>query len=90
MKVKRKLRSSLQVVAYGGRSVIATLELFEHHFAKLGHRYLLMTPPYSIHTSAADTRHAKKVGFEEIREPIRNATAVEAPWSWLRDAAPTS
>ncbi len=33
----------LQVAFHGSLRVITTLELFQHHFAKLGHRDLLVT-----------------------------------------------
>jgi hypothetical protein len=38
VKVKGKLGNCTQVTVYGSLSVITTLEFFEHHFAKVGHR----------------------------------------------------
>src|SRR5204863_2938758 len=37
-KVTRKILDRLDVAVYGSLSVITTLEFFEHHFAKVGHR----------------------------------------------------
>jgi hypothetical protein len=38
VKVTRKILNRLDVAVDGSLSVITTLEFFEHHFAKVGHR----------------------------------------------------
>src|SRR5215470_12436763 len=43
IKSSSKIFNCPDVVAYGSLCVIKTLEFFQHHFAKSGHRDLLMT-----------------------------------------------
>jgi hypothetical protein len=43
MKVLSKGLHDLQVALHGSLRIITTLEFFQHHFAKLGHRDLLVT-----------------------------------------------
>src|SRR5208282_1020148 len=59
VKVPRKILDRLDVAVDGSLSVITTLEFFEHHFAKVGHRESPYDPTLSAHTPAADIRHAK-------------------------------
>jgi hypothetical protein len=47
VKVKGKLGNCTQVILYGRLSLITTLEFFEHHFAKVGHRLALYDPTLS-------------------------------------------
>ena len=51
---KGKLGSCTQVTVYGSLSVITTLEFFEHHFAKVGHRLAPYDPTLFLHP---DCRH---------------------------------
>ena len=44
MKVTSVILHDLQVRARGRFSVVTTLEFLEHHFAKMGHKDLLVTP----------------------------------------------
>jgi hypothetical protein len=47
----------MDVAVYGGLSVITTLEFFEHHFAKLGHKLAPYDPTLFLHTLLTpDTR----------------------------------
>jgi hypothetical protein len=59
VKVPREILERLDVAVDGSLSVITTLEFFEHHFAKVGHRESPYDPTLSAHTPAADIRHAK-------------------------------
>jgi hypothetical protein len=62
--ITREILDRLKVAVYGTLSVITTLEFFEHHFAKVGHRLA----PYDLpHTTAADTAHAKASAAERLR-----------------------
>jgi hypothetical protein len=47
VKVKGKLGNCTQVILYGSLSVVTTLEFFEHHFAKVGHRLAPYDPTLS-------------------------------------------
>jgi hypothetical protein len=49
VKVKGKLGNDTQVTGYGSLSIITTLEFFEHHFAKVGHRSSPYDPTLSLH-----------------------------------------
>src|SRR5580704_8924970 len=56
---------NLQVAVHGSLRVITTLELFQHHFAKLGHRDLLVTHTLrqrSRKVSTCDTRSVRRAG----------------------------
>ena len=58
-KVPRKILDRLDVAVDGSLSVITTLEFFEHHFAKVGHRCSPYDPTLSAHRHTPDTEHAK-------------------------------
>src|SRR5260370_37726142 len=47
--VTREILDRLDVAVYGSLSVITTLEFFEHHFAKVGHRLAPYDPTLSSH-----------------------------------------
>jgi len=49
-KVTREILDGSDVAAYGSLSVITTLEFFEHHFAKVGHRLSPYDPTLSLQT----------------------------------------
>jgi hypothetical protein len=46
--VTREILDRLDVAVYGSLSVITTLEFFEHHFAKVGHRLAPYDPTLSL------------------------------------------
>ena len=77
----RKILDRLDVAVDGSLSIITTLEFFEHHFAKLGHRESPYDPTLSAHRHTADTEHAKasaaKASFETGLEEI-NGDLLEA------------
>src|ERR1700745_1498838 len=49
VKVKGKLGNCTPLTVYGSLSVITTLEFFEHHFAKVGHRLAPYDPTLFLH-----------------------------------------
>ncbi|MGA2647591.1 MAG: hypothetical protein ABSF15_23050 [Candidatus Sulfotelmatobacter sp.] len=68
----------LDVAVYGSLSVITTLEFFEHHFAKVGHRLAPYDPTLSF-TPLLPTLHTRKrlpqsgfveTGFKEINSNL--------------------
>jgi hypothetical protein len=71
----------LDVAVYGSLSVITTLEFFEHHFAKVGHRLAPYDPTLSF-TPLLPTLHTRKrlpqsgfveTGFKEINSNLLQA-----------------
>src|SRR5260370_18584402 len=74
VEITREIFDCLDVKACCSLSVVTTLEFLEHHFAKVGHRSSSYDPPYLLHGSTADTRHAQasaakrfvQTGFGEI------------------------
>src|ERR1700733_14247499 len=55
----------LQIAVHSSLRVITTLELFQHHFAKLGHRDLLVTHTLRHRrgkVSTCDTRSVRRAG----------------------------
>src|ERR1035438_10197508 len=75
--VTREILDRLDVAVYGSLSVITTLEFFEHHFAKVGHRLAPYDPtlPNFIPSPTLLTPGTRKrlpqrgfvqVGIEEI------------------------
>src|SRR5271166_5380150 len=68
--VTRKIFDGLQVYPGCSLGVITTLEFLEHHFAKVGHRSSPYDPTLSlhlVHSTAADTRHAKASAAKRLR-----------------------
>jgi hypothetical protein len=71
VKVKGKLRYGTQVAVYGSLSVITTLEFFEHHFAKVGHRLSPYDPTLFLHT------HRWHLARESV---CREAASFKSAW----------
>jgi hypothetical protein len=70
LEVAREIFDCLEVEACCSLSVITTLEFLEHHFAKVGHRSSPYDPTLSlhlVHTTAADTQHAKASAAKRLR-----------------------
>ena len=58
MKIVGEGLHDLQVALHGSLRVITTLEFFQHHFAKLGHRDLLVTQHYVNRAAMPNLPHA--------------------------------
>ena len=56
-----KILHDLQVRVYGSLRVITTLELFQHHFPKLGHRDLLVTQRLRHAAGIPQATHTRSV-----------------------------
>src|SRR6202047_658789 len=58
--ITREIRDRLDVAVYGSLSVITTLEFFEHHFAKVGHRLAPYDPTLFLH------KHCRHLARESV------------------------
>src|SRR5271165_3867279 len=79
LEVTREIFDGLEVDAGCSLGVITTLEFIEHHFAKVGHRSSPYDPTLTlhlVHSTAADTRHAKASAAKRLRSN-RNVGDVE-------------
>ena len=83
-KVTRKIFDRLDVAVDGSLSVITTLEFFEHHFAKVGHRLAPYDPTLFAqrHTADTDTRkrlplrlRSNELRGDQLRSPRRGLLA---------------
>ena len=66
----REIFDRLDVAVYGSLSVITTLEFFEHHFAKVGHRLAPYDPTLSLIPSHAPS-HTLPTPGTRMRLPQR-------------------
>src|ERR1700736_5964668 len=57
VEVSRKIFDGAKVTIDGSLGVITTLEFFQHHFSKMGHRDLLVTQNLSHPTSNQCSAH---------------------------------
>ena len=60
LEVSRKIFDGAKVTIDGSLGVITTLEFFQHHFSKMGHRDLLVTQTY-LNQQATNARLTSRV-----------------------------
>src|ERR1019366_2718571 len=93
VKVTRKILDRLDVAVDGSLRIITTLEFFEHHFAKLGHRESPYDPTLSAHRHTADTEHAKasaaKASFKRASRTLSIHAKLHFPEADFWTASPT-
>jgi len=76
-KVTRKIFDRLDVAVDGSLSVITTLEFFEHHFAKVGHRLAPYDPTLFAQRHTADTDTRKRLPLRLRSNGLRGSWPID-------------
>src|ERR1700758_3063393 len=83
VEVSSKILDGTDVVAYGMRRKVTTLEFLQHHFSKMGHRDTSCDPHlYPSHqATTAPLPHAKRPPRQRLRA---NALTIQVDFSSFR------